>query len=139
MHWHITIGCSQHVQKIKLKSSYGNSCIKYFTTDETWLWTCNYWSRSNARLFWFQEPTQQNNELIWNLQTAQNSILHLLNFLLQNLSNLDAAIQIFLCPHKPNSLISHFLLHISPHWCSLNICYVTQWSLFTGFCPVCIW
>ena len=38
----------------------------------------------------------------------QNEILRLSNFRLQNLSNLDAAIQIFLCLHKPNSPIFHF-------------------------------
>ena len=37
----------------------------------------------------------------------QNEILRLSNFRLQNLSNLDAAIQIFLCLHKPNSPIFH--------------------------------
>ena len=41
-------------------------------------------------------------------KTAQNSILRLSNFRPQNLSNLDAAIQIFLCLHKANSTVFHF-------------------------------
>ena len=38
---------------------------------------------------------------------AQNNILRLSNFRLQNLSNLDAVIQIFLCLHKPNFTVFH--------------------------------
>ena len=41
-------------------------------------------------------------------KTAQNSILRLSNFRPQNLSNLDIAIQIFPCLHKPNSTVFHF-------------------------------
>ena len=40
-------------------------------------------------------------------RTAQNNILRLSNFRLQNLSNLDAVIQIFLCLHKPNFTVFH--------------------------------
>ena len=41
------------------------------------------------------------------VKTAQNSILRLPNFLLENLSNLASAIQISLRPHKQNSAIFH--------------------------------
>ena len=40
-------------------------------------------------------------------KSVKNEILRLSNFRLQNLSNLDAAIQIFLYLHKPNSTIFH--------------------------------
>ena len=54
-------------------------------------------------------PTPQNNKRIVRRSTksVQNEILLLSNFRLQNLSNLDAAIQIFLYLHKPNSTIFH--------------------------------
>ena len=67
-------------------------------------------------------------------KSVRKEIMRSSYFCKKNKSNLDAAIQIFLCLRDPISSVFPAHCHVSPHSRSINICVVKRY-LFISFSP----